>query len=273
MEVVAQLGTVVALALVAGVIVWTGLRIERGLRELAEGFGRIEELLGTRSARIAVGAAAEERPVEVVPPSRVGAVHAALGSDDLVRAKGLIEALEGETDAATLESLKRALNERQEVEVRDLRASLEASRAASDPERVLELHGRLAPLISGFEREALEREQVRWFLGLLMRRLRTGTVRADVVHLAERVAEVFATHAEGASLRASLPTLRRSAGMCPVCGGAYTGIETACPECQRRKAAEAAPASVAGENPWDAEDGDEAVGEPASDDDRLLLDR
>jgi predicted amidophosphoribosyltransferase len=36
---------------------------------------------------------------------------------------------------------------------------------------------------------------------------------------------------EGASLRASLPTLRRAAGLCARCARPYKGIADACPAC------------------------------------------
>ncbi len=90
---------------------------------------------------------------------------------------------------------------------------------------------RLVPLLSPDARRELDRDLIRWFLALLMKRMRTGTVRGDVATLAARVAEVFPDTPEGASLRASLPTLRRSAGLCPRCAKPYTGVEDACPEC------------------------------------------
>ncbi len=75
-------------------------------------------------------------------------------------------------------------------------------------------------------------------MGLLMRRMRTGSVGGDVARLADRIASEFPDSPEGASLKASLPTLRRSAGLCARCSQPYTGIEAACPECL------AAPASA-----------------------------
>jgi hypothetical protein len=62
-------------------------------------------------------------------------------------------------------------------------------------------------------------------------RLRSGKIQPDVAILAGRVAEIFSHTVEGASLRASLPTLRRSAGQCPRCAQPYTGIADACPAC------------------------------------------
>jgi predicted amidophosphoribosyltransferase len=45
------------------------------------------------------------------------------------------------------------------------------------------------------------------------------------------VADAFDSTPEGASLRAALPTLRRSVGLCARCGRPYNGIADACPAC------------------------------------------
>ncbi|MHB1561909.1 MAG: hypothetical protein ACYC61_31045, partial [Isosphaeraceae bacterium] len=70
-----------------------------------------------------------------------------------------------------------------------------------------------------------------WFLDLIHRRLRVGRIQPEVVGLAARAAEVFGATVEGASLRASLPVLRRSVGLCPRCARPYVGTEAACPQC------------------------------------------
>ena len=88
---------------------------------------------------------------------------------------------------------------------------------------------RRGPSLDGQRRAALEQELAKWFLTLIHRRLRTGKVQADVVQLATQVAETFAATVEGASVRASLPTLRRSVGLCPRCAQPYTGVADACP--------------------------------------------
>jgi hypothetical protein len=113
----------------------------------------------------------------------------------------------------------------------ELRARIEAAREVNDPERVIELRDELKPLLAPDAVRSLDRELARWFLLLISRRLRTGTVRADVAVLAARVAESLDDTPEGASLRASLPTLRRAAGLCARCGQPYTGVADACPTC------------------------------------------
>jgi hypothetical protein len=66
-----------------------------------------------------------------------------------------------------------------------------------------------------------------------------------VAELATRVAERFPRTVVGASLRASLPTLRRSAGLCPRCSAPYKGIADACPKCLAAAATAAAAGTAA----------------------------
>ncbi len=68
-------------------------------------------------------------------------------------------------------------------------------------------------------------------MAMIQKRLRGGAMRPDVAILAARVAESLDATPEGASLRAALPTLRRSAGLCARCGEPYTGLADACPKC------------------------------------------
>jgi hypothetical protein len=126
--------------------------------------------------------------------------------------------------AADLATARQAVGE-------GLLAELKAAQEVNDPERVLAIHEDLAAVLSSDELAEHETRIVKWALALIMRRLRTGTVRADVSELASKIAERFPKCVEGASLRASLPTLRRSAGLCPRCAQPYRGIADACPVC------------------------------------------
>ena len=112
-----------------------------------------------------------------------------------------------------------------------LRGRLDAARAANDAEGVLELRAALAGAVPAEALRPLDQELARWFLGLIQKRLRGGRMSAEVAGLAGRVAEQFGATPEGASLRAALPTLRRSAGLCARCAEPYTGIADACPKC------------------------------------------
>jgi hypothetical protein len=116
-------------------------------------------------------------------------------------------------------------------DIQERLAQLEAARDVNDPDRVLELYQGLAPSLAAEVRAPLQQKLAPWFLSLIHRRLRIGKIQADVVLLAGRFAETFATTHEGASVRASLPTLRRSIGLCPRCAQPYTGLGAACPKC------------------------------------------
>jgi hypothetical protein len=110
-------------------------------------------------------------------------------------------------------------------------AQLKAAQQANDPERVLELHQSLLQVLDPEIQSALDSELSQWFLRLVHNRLRSGKIQADLAVLAGRIAEAFGHTVEGASLRASLPTLRRSAGLCSRCGQPYGGMGSACPTC------------------------------------------
>ncbi|MFO0959056.1 MAG: hypothetical protein U0800_16785 [Isosphaeraceae bacterium] len=112
-----------------------------------------------------------------------------------------------------------------------LRAELQAAQEVQDAYRVIDLRDELLTHLPEHEHAGLNRDLASWLLHLVQRRCLTGKVAADVVDLAERVSQVFSTTREGASLRASLPTLRRCAGLCPRCSQPYNGEESACPRC------------------------------------------
>jgi hypothetical protein len=96
---------------------------------------------------------------------------------------------------------------------------------------VLEVYESVAPLLDVEARTRLHGGLAPWFLGLIHRRLRVGKIQPDVVRLAERFSETFSMTVEGASVRASLSTLRRSIGLCPRCARPYVGLAEACPRC------------------------------------------
>lgn len=120
--------------------------------------------------------------------------------------------------------------------VDELQARLHAAQEAGDVEGLLAYYDQLAPRLDAEARAPLDTRLLRWFLDRLMRRMRGGTVAADVATLAARIADRFPATREGAALRASLPTLRRSAGLCPECARPYQGDEDVCPECLARRA-------------------------------------
>jgi hypothetical protein len=118
--------------------------------------------------------------------------------------------------------------------VQDRLAALKAAREVNDPVRVLVLYEEIAQLLSSEDRGSLQSDIAQWFLTAIYRRLRAGKIQIEVVELATRFATSFAATTEGASVQAALPTLRRSAGLCPLCAQPYTGTAKACPECLQK---------------------------------------
>jgi hypothetical protein len=146
--------------------------------------------------------------------------------------------------------------------VDDLRQRIEASKLANDPEGAINSRDELGQILHGEAILEIDRPLVKWLMVLIQRRLRTGTVRPDVVALAGRISESFGGTTEGASLRASLPTLRRAAGLCPKCSEPYTGVSEACPKCLAASMA-AAPTAGPMVAEWEEVAADELDPEPS----------
>ena len=128
-------------------------------------------------------------------------------------------------------ALGEELKAAKETAVASLRSRLDAAREANDLERVLELREPLGPLVGPEALATLDRSLAKWFMALIQKRMRQGAMTRDIALLATRIAGAFDATPEGASLRAALPTLRRSVGLCARCGQPYTGIADACPSC------------------------------------------
>ncbi len=127
--------------------------------------------------------------------------------------------------------LAKELDEARAAARQELLSKIAAAREVNDPERVIELREALRDVVESEHLRTIDRDLAKWFMTLIHKRLRTGTVREDVAVLAARVAASLDGTPEGASLRASLPTLRRAAGLCPRCGQPYKGVADACPTC------------------------------------------
>jgi hypothetical protein len=182
----------------------------------------------------------EQRP-ESVASSSVSGLDRARSMAEIVRAAKAADWVEAETRLSDLEasfpndpdlsSLKEELAKTRNDIIKSGLDQLDAARAVNDADRVLEIYQGLVRSLDDERRGGLDRDLSKWFLGLIHRRLRTGKVQADVVQLAARFAETFATTVEGASVRASLRTLRRTVGLCPRCAQPYIGVADACPNC------------------------------------------
>jgi hypothetical protein len=185
---------------------------------------RLDRIVAALEAR--QFAPATDRAVDIRPD--LSAIATAISERRWRDAESL---LDGQADDPDLTRLGDRLRSAKKEEGARLSGELEAARGVGDPDRVLEIRDGLEALLPPDEVKELDSSLVKWFLALIMKRLRAGTVRADVADLAAKVAERFAQTVEGASLRASLPTLRRSAGLCPRCARPYRGIADACPIC------------------------------------------
>jgi hypothetical protein len=153
-------------------------------------------------------------------------------------------------DVAEAQLLSMELAEARRAAIADLHARLDAAKAAHDPIRAIEYRDALTQHLRGEPLHDLDHQLIRWVMGMIQRRLRAGKVQRDVAELAARAADSFGDTPEGASLRASLPTLRRSAGLCPRCAQPFVGIEDACPQCLAGAATRAAtPPLPAGPSP------------------------
>jgi hypothetical protein len=139
-------------------------------------------------------------------------------------------------DPDAAEGLARELAAAKEAATTFLRARIEAARSAADPKQVVEARGALVPLLRPDALRELDHELARWLMNVIQKRLRGGVMTPDVAALAGRAVETFPATPEGASLRAALPTLRRSAGLCARCGQPFTGIADACPACLAHRA-------------------------------------
>jgi hypothetical protein len=162
------------------------------------------------------------------PISDLSDVKAAILEGRWEDATSLLDLNADHSEASRLAGL---LADRKKTASEDLLARLKAAQDVTDPNMVLDIRDQMVAVISIEERNELDARLAKWFMPLMMKRLRTGIVGPEVPELATKFAERFSHTMEGASIRASLPTLRRAAGLCPKCSKPYRGIADACPVC------------------------------------------
>jgi hypothetical protein len=200
-------------------------------REVAPSLARIALAVERLSAQPASG---PDRAAEQRRAIAVAGVRQAIDEGRWERADRLIASLRRDfPETPEADELTDDVAQGRQRAIDDLKGRLDAARAVNDPDQVLTYRDELTLHLRGDELKELDRQVVGWLIMLIQKRLRAGGVRAEVVELASRTAQSFGDTPEGASLQASLPTLRRSAGLCPKCSRAYTGTEDACPECLR----------------------------------------
>jgi hypothetical protein len=206
--------------------------LARGVEQRAAHSAQAIELLQKIAQAVELSAESRSAPEGNIRQARVFELERAIRDSEWTEAQRLLDQFERDfPDDQRLAALQEALRDARQAEVQERLAQLEAAQAVNDPDRVLELYHELAVALEADSRAPLAERLAPWFLGVIHRRLRSGRIQPDVVHLAGRFAETFAATAAGASVRASLPTLRRSVGLCPRCAQPYTGIGDACPRC------------------------------------------
>lgn len=228
-----------------GVASWVTGRLLRAAAELidlfidaAEASWRTADLIELQMvptlARIA--AALERRPApgsgDASPGARVAAIRQAIADERFALAERLLEEFAHDFPAASEGTeLSGDLKAARSAAVDALRRRLDDARLAEDADAIIDARDALTQHLSGNRLGDLDRQVVRWLMNLIQRRVRAGGAGAEVARLAARVADSFGDTPEAASLRAALPNLRRSAGLCPRCGRPHRGPGEACPVC------------------------------------------
>lgn len=188
---------------------------------------------GTTSRAIA--ATSLDMPAPNGPADRLDEVRRLLAEEDWKGVEVTLQEItsDGVADPRIAQVVEEAARARTEAGER-WRGLMQAARDVNDPARLLELHEDRPEVFDDQARRELDQELANWFLAYVHRRLRSGGLQHDLVALVDRASEAFAHTKDGASLRASLPTLRRGVGLCARCGKPYNGFSEACPECMGR---------------------------------------
>lgn len=186
---------------------------------------------------------------------RLTAIRRAIADCHWEDAERLIESLANDKSqvASEASALGDELCRARDRKIETHRQEIEAGRAANDPDRVIDARDALTLHLRGERLVELDRQLVRWLVTLLQGWVRSGSRSRDAAMLASRVAETFGDTAEGATLRAALPNLRRKAGLCPRCARPFQGNADLCPRCvvQGPTNAPLSPAGAGGSLPKD----------------------
>jgi hypothetical protein len=183
-------------------------------------------------------------PVEDETTRRFAVARQAIAANRWAQADKLVGALVREFPGPEAARLLAELEDARNRAVEALKTRLEAAKTAGDALLVVELRDALTEHLRGDRLDDFDRKLVRWLVGEIKQKIRTGTIKPELATLATRVADSFADTPEGAALKGSIPNLRRSAGLCPKCARPYKGADDACPRCQGRNASGANPTYV-----------------------------
>jgi hypothetical protein len=211
-------------------------------RQLVPGVNRMCQLLEKTNESLAGLAAGRADPAASsaqVRQQAIEAVREAVRREAWDQARQLLTAFaEKFPDAPEAKDLAAQLESSRGRKVQALRTQLDEAQQAGDAERTLTARDRLSAYLDGNDLEQLDRRVAGWLTRYIRDRLAAGRAR-DVLPLAERVVDTFGDTTEGSMVRAALPTLRRSSGLCPDCGQPYDVSLERCPACQAKRAARA----------------------------------
>jgi hypothetical protein len=180
---------------------------------------------------------AQDKPREPVDDEtvrRVDVARQAIAASRWAQAEKLVGSFVRDHPGPEAAKLLAALEDARNRAIEGLTNRLEAAKAKGDALLVVELRDALTEHLRGDRLADFDRQVVRWLVGEIKQKVRTGTIKPELATLATRVADSFADTPEGASLKTSIPNLRRSAGLCPRCARPFRGSADACPRCLGR---------------------------------------
>ncbi len=222
---------------VTGKLLGTSAGLIDAVADQAEAATRAVELIERHAVptlgRIALALENLAPPSPSVPDDRpIAEARRAIAGARWALADRLVGAIVRDRPGPEAANLLAELADSRERAVSGFRAQLDAARVAGEALRVVDLRDELTQHLRGEDLGALDRQLVRWLVGEVRRRVKTGPIRPDLAELAARVVDSFADTPEGATLRTSLPNLRRSAGLCVSCGRPHRGNPETCPRCR-----------------------------------------
>ena len=227
---------------VAGRLIWTGAELIDVMVDQSEAAARTADLIERHAiptlGRIALAleklTAEADTTKPVVEDDATQAFEAArrvIAAARWAQAEKLVNAFIRDHPGPDAARLFAELTDSRNRAIEALKVRLDAAKASGDALLAIEIRDALTEHLRGEPLADLDQSLVRWLVGEIKKKVRAGSIKPEVATLAARVADSFADTPEGASLKSSIPNLRRSAGLCPRCARPYKGTDAACSRC------------------------------------------
>jgi hypothetical protein len=228
---------------VAGRLISTGADMIDVVVDQAEAANRTANLIEQHAlpalARIAVALEKQATETQAKPANpvddeklrRVEVARQAITAGRWAQADKLVGSYIRDYPGPDAARLFAELEDARNVAVEGLTSRLEAAKSRGDALLVVELRDALTEHLKGERLADFDRQVVRWLVNEIKQKVRNGAIKPELATLATRVADSFADTPEGASLKTSIPNIRRSAGLCPRCARPFRGSADACPRC------------------------------------------